>query len=111
MDQNKRKRLEAAGWSVGSAQEFLGLTPEEASLVEMRLALSDSLKTRRVNLGLTQTQFARQIGSSQSRVAKMEASDPSVSLDLLVRGLLATGATPRDIADSIAADARTHAAD
>lgn len=79
--------------------------------MEMRLALSDSLKTRRVNLGLTQTQFARQIGSSQSRVAKMEASDPSVSLDLLVRGLLATGATPRDIADSIASDPRTHAAD
>ena len=104
MDPNKRQRLEAAGWSVGSAQDFLGLTPEEAALVEMRLSLSDSLKARRAQMGLTQTQFAKRIGSSQSRVAKMEASDPSVSLDLLVRGLLATGATTRDIAASIAAD-------
>ena len=39
----------------------------------------------------------KRLGSSQSRVAKMEAADPSVSLDLLVRGLLATGASPRDI--------------
>ncbi len=111
MDHEKRQRLEAAGFRVGSAQEFLGLSAEEAALVEMRLSLSDSLKDRRARMGLTQTQFAKRIGSSQSRVAKMEASDPSVSLDLLVRGLLATGATTRDIAASIAADGCEDAAD
>jgi hypothetical protein len=31
----------------------------------------------------------------------MEASDPSVSVDLLARGLLATGATRREIATAI----------
>jgi hypothetical protein len=42
------------------------------------------------------------MGSSQSRVAKMEAGDPTVSLDLLVQGLLAAGATRREIADALA---------
>ena len=102
MDSNKRERLEAAGWRVGSAQDFLGLSGEEAAFVELKVALSRSLRERRAEQGLTQTQVAKRMQSSQSRVAKMEAGDPSVSLDLLVRGLLATGATPRDIAAAIA---------
>ncbi|HEX8275816.1 MAG TPA: helix-turn-helix transcriptional regulator [Longimicrobiaceae bacterium] len=110
MDESKRKRLEDAGWSVGSAQDFLGLSDEEAVFVELKLALGESLRERRTEQGMTQTELAHRIGSSQSRVAKMEASDPSVSLDLLVRGLLATGATPRDIAAAIAARERPHAA-
>jgi DNA-binding XRE family transcriptional regulator len=110
MDESKRRRLEDAGWSVGSAQDFLGLSDEEAAFVELKLALSESLRERRTELGMTQTELAHRIGSSQSRVAKMEASDPSVSLDLLVRGLLATGATPRDIATAITERERPHAA-
>jgi DNA-binding XRE family transcriptional regulator len=101
MDASKRKKLEGAGWVVGSAQEFLGLSDEEAAYVELKLGLSERLRARRTELGLSQSALARRLGSSQSRVAKMEASDPSVSLDLLVRGLLATGATPRDIAAAI----------
>lgn len=103
MDESSRKRLEQAGWSVGSAKDFLGLSDEEAAFVELKLALSRSLRERRTEQGLSQTEVARRIGSSQSRVAKMEASDPAVSLDLLVRGLLATGATRRDIAAAITA--------
>jgi ribosome-binding protein aMBF1 (putative translation factor) len=110
MDESKRKRLKQAGWSVGSAQDFLGLTEEEATLVELRLALSQSLRERRTKQGLSQTELAQRIGSSQSRVAKMEASDPTVSLDLLVRGLLASGATRKDIAAAIAPKKRTRAA-
>lgn len=102
MDAAKRKRLEEAGWAIGSVQEFLGLSAEEAAYIEMRLGLSRTLKERRTAQGLTQTELARRIGSSQSRVAKMEASDATVSLDLLVRGLLATGATRREIAAAIA---------
>lgn len=110
MEESKRKRLEDAGWSVGSAQDFLGLSDEEAAFVELKLALSESLRERRAEQGITQTELAHRIGSSQSRVAKMEASDPSVSLDLLVRGLLATGATPRDIATAITEPERPRAA-
>ena len=98
MDAKKRKRLEAAGWQLGTASEFLGLTPEEASLVETRLAVSAALRARRAERGLTQGALAKRLKSSQSRVAKMEAADPSVSLDLLLRAYFATGATKRDLA-------------
>jgi len=97
MDRKKQKRLEAAGWKAGSPAEFLGLTPEEEQLVEIHLSLSMKLRELRRRRRWTQTVLAKRLGSSQSRVAKMEAGDRSVSLDLLVRGLLAAGATPRDI--------------
>lgn len=102
MDAKKRKRLEAAGFAVGSAAEFLDLSPAEAALVDMRLALSAALRERRTAAGLTQAALARRVGSSQSRVAKMEAGDPSVSLDLLVRALLAAGASRREVGQAVA---------
>ena len=102
MDTAKRSKLEAAGWRVGSAEDFLELSPEEAAYVELKLALSDGLKRHRARRGITQATLAAQIGSSQSRIAKAEASDPSVSVDLLIRALLATGATPADLAQLIA---------
>lgn len=97
MKQTKRSRLEARGWRVGSAKDFLGLSPEEAALVETRLALSHALRSRRVAHGVTQGELARRLKSSQSRVAKMEAGDKTVSVDLLVRALFSLGARPRDI--------------
>ena len=102
MDEIKRQRLEAAGWKIGSAEEFLELSPEEAALVELKLALSRRLKEMRREHRLSQAELAMRINSSQSRVAKMEAGDPTVSTDLLIRGLLSTGATCKDIADTIA---------
>jgi ribosome-binding protein aMBF1 (putative translation factor) len=102
MSKAKRKRLESAGWSVGSAEEFLQLSPEETAFVELKLSLSASLKKRRARRGLSQGALAKLLNSSQSRVAKMEAGDPTVSLDLLVRALLATGATPKELARAIA---------
>ena len=102
MDAKKRKRLEAAGWTVGDATEFLKLAPEEAALVEMRLALSRALRERRQAAGLTQVGLAKQLGSSQSRVAKLEAGDASVSLELLIRALLSVGASRKDVATALA---------
>ena len=102
MDAKKRKRLEKAGWRVGNAADFLGLSKEETALVEMRLALSQSLKERRLASGVTQTTLAKQLGSSQSRVAKLEAADPSVSLELLIRALLAVGASRKEVATALA---------
>lgn len=101
MRPSKRRKLERKGWRVGSAREFLGLSEEEAAYVELRLRLADSLKNRRRRRNLTQAALARLIQSSQSRVAKMEGGDPSVSLDLLIRSLLALGASSRDLARTI----------
>lgn len=86
----KRVRIEAAGFKLGTVAEFLDLTPEENALVGVRLALSATLRRRRQTQHLSQTTLARSLQSSQSRVAKMEASDPSVTIDLLMRALLAT---------------------
>ena len=97
MKTSKRKRLEAAGWRVGSAAEFLALDAVESALVELKVALGRRLRRRRAERGLTQAEAARRIGSSQSRVAKMEAADASVSIDLLVRSLLALGANAREL--------------
>jgi hypothetical protein len=101
MRASKRQKLEAAGWKVGSAADFLRLSKEEEAIIEMKLALADRLKARRQEQKLTQFQAAKQIGSSQSRLAKMEVADRSVSLDLLVRSLLCLGATRQDIASTI----------
>ena len=94
-------KLRKAGWRVGSYKDFLGLSDAEAALVEMHGALRSQLRERRISVGISQSQLAASIGSSQSRVAKMEAGDPSVSLDLLIRTLLALGATTKDIARTI----------
>lgn len=91
MEQTKRKRLEAAGWQSGSAADFVGLNYEEAAYVELRVRLSDALKAKRIASHLSQKAVATALTSSQSRVAKMEGADPSVSLDLLIRGLIALG--------------------
>lgn len=109
MDEKKRRKLEEAGWQIGSADEFLELPPEEALYVEMKLALSDGLRRRRTSEGITQADLARKIGSSQSRIAKAEASDPSVSVDLLMRALLATGATLADLGRMITGRRRREA--
>ena len=106
MKKAKRARLEAAGWRVGTVQELLGLSDDEMEFIELKLALARSLRSRRERKGLTQTQLARLIESSQSRVAKMEGGDRSVSLDLLVRSLLAIGTTKRELARIISAPRR-----
>jgi predicted XRE-type DNA-binding protein len=101
MNNRKRKRLESAGWKVAGASEFLGLTEEEAAVVELKLALAIAVRQRRSRRSLTQQQLGRLLGSSQSRIAKMEAADPSVSIDLMVRCLLRLGASRMEVASYI----------
>ena len=91
MKADKRKKLEKAGWRVGSTAEFLALTPAEDAYVEMKLALARELGDARRTRRLTQKTLAERLRTSQPRVAMMEKGDPSVSLDLLVRALLALG--------------------
>jgi plasmid maintenance system antidote protein VapI len=97
MKTTKKAAIEKRGWKVGTAAEFLGLTRAESALIALKIALSRDLRDRRARRGLSQTELARQLKSSQSRVAKMEAAHPSVSVDLVLRSLFALGATPRDV--------------
>ena len=101
MQQSKRKVLKEKGWKLGTAAEFLGLSDEEVAVIELKLALGNAVKVRRQKKRLTQAAFAKVISSSQSRVAKMEAGDPSVSLDLLVKSMLTLGASRREVANVI----------
>lgn len=101
MDEAKKKRLEDQGWKIGSASEFLQLSPEKSILIDIKLALSLNLKERRQRL-MTQAELAEKIHSSQPRIAKAENGDDSVSIELLIRAMLATGATPQDIGQIIA---------
>ena len=110
MRNDKRRRLERAGWAVGDAGNFLQLTDDERRFIETKLALATGLRQRREHLGLTQTEMARRCGSSQSRVAKMEAADQTVSTDLLLLSLFRLGASRRDIARLLSQKPRSRAA-
>lgn len=107
MKKAKRERLESAGWRVGSAKEFLGLSDVESAVVEVRVALARALRRQRMMRRMSQAALASELGSSQSRVAKMESADPSVSVDLLLRSLFALGSTPAQVGKAIA---NSHAA-
>ena len=102
MDKKKKEKLSKKGWKVGSAADFLGLSQEEQEYIEMKLRLSQGLKKWRQKKNITQEDLARLINSSQSRVAKMEAGDSTVSIDLLIKGLVALGLTRGRIAEELA---------
>ncbi|MEQ9105339.1 MAG: helix-turn-helix transcriptional regulator [Rhodothermales bacterium] len=97
MDKEKAERLKAAGWTSGNASEFLGLTPEETEYIEFKAALARKVKDLRREKGLTQVEVAKALRSSQSRIAKIEAADSSVSTDLMLRSFFLLGAKLKDI--------------
>lgn len=93
-----RRKRASRGWKTGTIKEFLALAPEDAALIELHPSLSDGLKAWRKRKRRALHDLAAAVQSSQSRVARMEAGDPAVSIDLLVRTLLALGASGRDLA-------------
>ena len=101
MHKRKKKKLAKKGWKTGSVAEFLDISAEESAYIEMKLALSEKLRERRQRKKLTQAGLAKAIESSQSRVAKMEAGDPTVSIDLLVKSLLALGVSKKELGRTI----------
>jgi ribosome-binding protein aMBF1 (putative translation factor) len=109
MKRDKQRRLERAGWRVSDTAEFLGLNAQERRLIDLKLALATGIRELRERRGLTQAALAKRLGSSQSRVAKLEAGDASVSLDLMIRSLISVGAGPAEIA-KIIRRAQTHEA-
>jgi predicted XRE-type DNA-binding protein len=110
MRSDKRRKLERAGWAIGDAADFLRLSDDERRFIETKLALAAGLRQWREDLGLTQTEVAKRLGSSQSRVAKMEAADKTVTTDLLLRSLYRLGAGRRDVARLLSQKPRTRAA-
>ena len=96
MRKEKKKRLAAKGWKIGNAKDFLGLSEAESAYIELKIRLAEALRQRRQGKGLSQVDLAAKLESSQSRIAKMEAGDPSVSLDLLIRSLITLGASDRN---------------
>jgi hypothetical protein len=101
MDDNIKEKLEKAGWQVGSTQDFLKLSEEEMHLVEFRILLGKMLRDKRLAIGYTQSVLAKMIGSSQSRVAKMEVGDNSVSIDLILKSLFHIGISKKEICNYI----------
>jgi ribosome-binding protein aMBF1 (putative translation factor) len=101
--ERKRRRIEARGWKIGTTQEFLRLSDGEAAYIDLKVRLATDLRDRRRRRSLTQADLAKRLRSSQSRIAKMEAGDPSVSLDLLIRSLLMLGASRGDLSRIISA--------
>ena len=97
----KLARLEKAGWKTVTVQGFLGLSNEEMAVIEVKVALARRLREQRARAGLSQTRIARIIRTSQPRVAKMEAADKTVSIDLLVKALLKTGVSVQEIGRSL----------
>ncbi len=110
MRSETRRRLERAGWVVADARTFLDLSADERRFIATKLALAAGLRQRREHLGLTQTQAAQRLASSQSRVAKMEAADMTVSTDLLLRSLFRLGASRQDVARLLTQKLKTRAA-
>jgi hypothetical protein len=101
MDLNKRQRLEAAGWQVGTVKDFLDLEESETKLIEFKATLIELFKLGRESKKLSQSALAEKMQSSQSRVAKIEAGDTSVSIDLIMRGLFSLGLTQEEIAQNL----------
>lgn len=97
MRKEKQEALEAAGMQFTTVADFLGLTPEEEALVELRVAVSIAVRQARERNHLTQAQIAKRIKSSQSRVNLIEAGAQGVSLDLMFRGLFAAGGKLADV--------------
>ena len=97
MNEAKRARLAAAGWATGDTEQFLGLSAEELAMIRIHEALAAGVRSARQNAGITQRELADRLGSSQSRVAKIEAADPGVSMDLMMRASLAVGRTVAEV--------------
>jgi DNA-binding XRE family transcriptional regulator len=110
MDEAKRRRLRSRGWKVGNETDFLGLSEEEGAIVELKTGFARAIRDVRIRRKMTQQQLGKMLGSSQSRVAKIEAADASVSIDLMIRSLLKMGMTKKELASYISAPRRSQAA-
>lgn len=101
MNKAKRKAVEAAGFTLMDAEDFLELTEEERRLVDLKVALSKVVREQRLKRHMTQSEMAKRLKTSQSRIAKLEAASPGISLDLMFRGLFAVGGKVSDVTQHV----------
>jgi phage-related protein/transcriptional regulator with XRE-family HTH domain len=92
-----------AGYNVCDIDEFLGLSPEEVKLTDLKVDLARVIRGRREEAGLTQSQLAKKVGSSQPRIARIE-NGVEATLDLMLICHFALGGTLADLADGDAGD-------
>lgn len=91
MTEKKKKMLEANGYRVVDSADWLGLSNEEAQIVDMRVALAQELERVRKAKGITQAELARRVGTKQSGVARMINNPDTSTMDNLIKGLIALG--------------------
>ena len=91
MDAAKRKVIEAAGWKVGDAADFLKMSDQERQLLEMRVKLALAIRQQREAHHLSQKQLGALLKTSQPRVAKIERAASDVSMDQLIRAFTMAG--------------------
>lgn len=91
METTKRKALEAAGWKIGDAAEFLGMNEEECQLLDARVQIALAVRSLRESRHLSQKDLGAKLKTSQPRVAKIERAAADVSLDQLFRAFAAVG--------------------
>ena len=109
MGEAARERLPADGWKIADVQDFIGLRDDEVVYIDLCSRLRAAVRARREGAGLTQHALARRLGATRTQVARMESGHPSASIDLMVRALLASGATLADVAEAIAPERRAAA--
>ncbi len=98
----RKKRLEMAGFTIGTVQDFLRLSDGDVALIELKVSLIEMLKRVRAESRVTQQALAKKLGSSQSRVAKIEAGGADVTLDLICKALFALGVSRQALGKVIA---------
>jgi len=109
LDKKRRKALETAGWKTSDTpQELLGLSDEDMVIVEMKVALSEAVKTLRERKKVTQAKLAKLMGTGQPRIALLE--DGNASIETMIRALLVLGSTPKQISSKMAVKSKRKAA-
>ncbi len=91
MNSKKRKALKAAGWKIGDAADFLGMSDQERQLLDARVEVALAVRRQRESHKLSQQQLASRIKTSQPRIVKIERAAADVSLDQLLRTFAAAG--------------------
>lgn len=91
MHATKRKALEAAGWKLGDAADFLGMSDAERQLLDARVELALAVRRQREARRLSQKQLGAILKTSQPRVAKIERAASDVSMDQLIRAFTEAG--------------------
>ncbi len=85
------KRRKGTTWVETDVQELLDLSAQDLVIVEFRAALALALQQARKRQKLTQETAAKTIGTSQAQVARMEAGQSSITIDRLIKALIALG--------------------